>query len=122
MNKLAQEVMNESGIREFLKRKNKRFNALESLDCLKDLRLTSIKIFGVNHPLIIKYEASCCLEEVYKDIKGKLGERGLIEKGDDSLVCFTDQGKPNESKLLYLNTPDKNIRLELELHNPNYKK
>jgi len=110
-------LLNESGIRETLREQFPHLDKLESLDCLKDLRLTGIKTHGSF--IGLDYEATAT-EDFYPHVRSKLIEKGIGSKNSVSVHAIGCKGTGNEYEEVQISFSG--AQTFVKVYNPEYNK
>jgi hypothetical protein len=115
MTDITHTLLNESGIRETLREQFPHLDKLESLDCLKDLRLTGIKTRGSF--IGLDYEATAT-EDFYPQVRSKLIEKGIGSKNSIFLGGIGCKGTTNEYEEVMISFSG--AQTSLTVYNPGY--
>src|SRR3989344_6660190 len=114
MDEFIQNLFNKTGLREFLRKRFPEIEKLETLDSLKDLRLTRIDASEDFPFIFLDYEAIAA-KDLYPNVRAR-----LIELGFDN-IRSNPKEKGYESVTFFLNGNNhKGAEVKLKVYNPNH--
>lgn len=120
MRKFAHEVLNNSGVREALRQRVSQIDRLESLDSLRDLRLTRMEV-GEENPIFTAFYKGIASNELYPHVRANLIKRGVINRGNAIDSGISNKGQPDEYESVRFGVSGNYIQVVLKAYNPNYK-
>ena len=110
-------LLNESGIREALREQFPHLDRLESLDSLKDLRLTRIDARGDESFVVLSYEATAT-EGFYPNVRTRLVAEGIGSKNNVTVTKEGCKGTSEEYERVRISFSDS--QTILKVYNPGY--
>ncbi len=116
MNQLKQDILNTTGVRPILRKSTQEIERLESLDSLRDLRLTSL---STDSFIGLSYEATAT-SAMYPHVRAKLIEAGVIKRHNVVGTRVGNQGQSDEYESLHLAFHGSSVQAFLKVYNPNY--
>ena len=111
------ELLNESNIRQTLRDQFPKIDQLESLDHLKDLKLTGINTRTGDSFMGLWYEA-VATEDFYPHTRSRMIEAGIGSKNNVIRFKVGNDGKNNEYEELQLSSGQ--LQTFVKIYNPNY--
>ncbi len=119
MQQFAREVLNTSGLRDVLRQKVEGINRLESLDGLRDLRLTKMSV-AEDNIFMADYEAIAS-QSLYPHLRARLIENGVITEHNALRSGTGNKGQPDEYESVVMGWSGNSIQASLKVYNPDYK-
>ena len=110
-------LLNQSGIREALREQLPHIDKLESLDGLKDLRLTGINVRDDESFMGLHYEAIAA-EGFYPHVRARLIDEGIGSKNKVTRLRVRNKGTSNEYEIVQISFSD--AETILKVYNPDY--
>ncbi len=119
MQQFVREVLNISGVREGLRQKVEGIDKLESLDGLRDLRLTRLSVAEGNI-FMADYEAVAS-QNLYPHLRARLIESGVITEHNALRSGTGNKGRPDEYESVVMGWSGNSIQVALKAYNPKYR-
>lgn len=119
MKQFAQGVLNTSGVRETLRQRVAQIDRLESLEGLKDLRLTGLQV-SENNVCLIDYQAIAS-QELYPNVRARIIEKGVVTRNNIIRTSVDNKGQTDESEGVTFGVSGNSIQVYLKAYNPDYK-
>jgi hypothetical protein len=110
-------LLNQSGIREALRKQFPKIDKLESLDGLRNLRLIGIDARDDDTNLLLFYEA-VATEDFYSHVRTRLIDEGVGSEDNIIVKAICCKGTSNEYERVMLSTND--FQAFLKVYNPSY--
>lgn len=120
MQQFAREILNTSGVRDVLRQKVEGIGRLESLEGLRDLRLTRMSV-AENNIFMADYEAIAS-QSLYPHLRARLIENGVITEHNSLRLGTGNRGQPDEYESVVMGWSGNSIQVSLKAYNPDYKK
>ena len=117
MNQVVQAVFNESGVRQVLREQFPRIDKLESLDSLRDLKLTGINLREDVSYVGLWYEG-VATDDLYPHVRARMIETGIANKNQITLREIGSKGTNEEYEKLHFSFDG--VQMFLKVFNPNY--
>src|SRR3989338_1605011 len=118
MEQFAREVLNTSGVRDVLRQKVEGIDRLESLDGLRDLRITKMSV-AEDNIFMADFEA-IVYQSLYTDMRAKFFESRYIT-GHNALKSETrNRGQSDEYESVVKGWSGNSIQVSLKVYNPDY--
>jgi len=116
INALIDDILNNTGIRETLRKSTPEIARLESLDGLRDLKLVSLKMDGY---IALGYEATAT-PDLYPHVRARLIDAGVVSKSNVLSSSTFNRGQNEECESLQLGFHGAAVQAFLRVYNPNY--
>ena len=118
MQQFARGILNTPEVRNVLRQQIEGIDRLESLDGLKDLRLTKLSV-AENDIFAVNYEAVASTE-LYPYLRARLIEKGVIKKQNIIRTNIGNKGQPDEFEQVSMGFSGSSIQVTLKAYNPKY--
>lgn len=122
MRQFTSAILNTSGLRETLREKVRQIDRLESLDGLRDLRLTRADFREEKAVCELHYEGTAT-EDTYPHVRTYLINEGVVNKNNVMTHRPQNKGQPDEyvSVSMHLQASGGFITIRLKTYHPEYK-
>ena len=119
MKQFAQEVLNTSGVRATLRQKVSQIDRLESLDSLRNLRLTRMDV-GEDNPIFMAFYEAVASQDLYPHVRANLIKKGVLGRNNVLNSSIKNRGQADEYETVGFCVSGSSIQVCLKAYNPNY--
>lgn len=121
MKQFVSDVLNTSGVRDVLRQKVPQIDRLESLDSLRDLRLTRMEVGEENLLFMACYEGTATVD-LYPNVSDNLVEQGVINKENVLDYFRVNMGESDEHETVRFGVSNNSIQVFLKVYNSGYQR